>query len=154
MILRANLKIFADYNQFYIWDPVASDQNAPEDWTDEDVEVKAKANQYVFVMCPERNTEVPVTIEIHESDPGFSISAWDHIVESSIDIPNGVIEVHECTGGSCIEGYVEAGTYKIRALYRGLDTLSEDQLDGDDYYKVCLWKGERIQTRVIKSHNA
>lgn len=125
MIHRINLRVYADYYQFYIWDPEASNQIAPEDWTDEDVKNRAKFTDHVFVLSPVRNAEVPFTIEIHESEPSFDIDEWDHIVEACLKIPSGRLEVHECTGGSHAEISLLPGTYRIRAHYKALDSISE-----------------------------
>lgn len=147
-----SLKVFADYNQFYIWDREASDQMAPEDWTDEDVEARAKATPHVFVLSPVRNVEVPFVLEIHDSEPQFMSAEWDHIVEASIEIPSGQLEVHECTGGSLCEFRIDPGTYRVRALYKNLDSLSDDGLEGNDSYKATLWKAGKQEFRVLKAH--
>jgi len=149
---RVHLQIFADYHQFYIWDPVASEQHAPEDWSDDDVEARAKVTDHVFVLCPARNTTVPLTLEIHDGEPDFQMAEWDHIVEASIEIPSGRIEVHECTGGSHADLSVEPGTYRVRAHYKSLDSITEDQLDGKDSYMVALWAGDNTPFRVVKPH--
>lgn len=152
MIHRIKLKIFADYNQFYIWDPKASGKVAPEDWTDQDVKNRAKVTDHVFVLSPARNAVVPFTLEIHTSEPKFSKSEWDHIVEASIKIPSGRLEVHECTGGSHAEISLEPGTYGIRAHYQALDSISEDGLEGKDFYFAALWKDRIRPFRLIKQH--
>ena len=95
---------------------------------------------------------MPFTLEIHDGDPGFQMAEWDHIVEASIRIPSGRVEVHECTGGSHANLSVEFGTYRIRAHYKSLDSIAEDQLDGKDSYMVSLWLGDETPFRVVKSH--
>ena len=150
---RVHLEVSADYHQFYVWDPVASEQKAPEDWSDEDVQVRAKVTDHVFVLCPARNTTVPFTLEIHESEPEFQAAEWDHIVHASIKVPSGRVEVHECTGGSHAELSVAPGIFRLRALYKALDSITEDQLGGRDSYVIALWPGEYTPLRVLKSHS-
>ena len=153
MIHRLNFSIFADYNQFYVWDPKASEQLAPVDWTDDDVRVRAKVADHVFVVAPIRNMTVPFTLEVHETEPRFHVAEWDHIVEASIEVPSGRIEVHECTGGSHGEVSVAPGTYGVRALYKGLGTISGDGLEGDDFYLVTIWPDHTKVLRVVKEYN-
>ena len=43
---------------------------APEDYTDEDVRRRIKTGIDVVVIQPERNTTVPVEVEVHDADPG------------------------------------------------------------------------------------
>jgi hypothetical protein len=34
---------------------------------------------------------------------------------------------------------LQPGTYRVRAYFGGLDTVSADGLEGDDHYRVVLW---------------
>lgn len=151
MIHRLHLKIFADYYQFYVWDPIASGQTAPDDWNEQDVKNRAKVTEHVFVVSPIRNLEVPFSLEIYQADPKFHLNEWDHVVEASVNISSGRIEVHECTGGSHAELSIEPGIYGVRALYKGLSTITEDGLDGKDSYKLTMWKDGIQDFRIVKS---
>ena len=44
---------------------------------------------------------------------------------------------------------VPPGTLRAMVIFTGLDTLSEDGLDGDDHYVVHLWPGESIGVTVL-----
>jgi hypothetical protein len=48
---------------------------------------------------------------------------------------------------------VAPGIYGVRALYKGLHTLSDDGLDGDDSYLVTLWPDANRDLRVLKQYN-
>ena len=63
-------ELFADYHQFYLWDP-GMNPNAPEDYTDEDVQRRIKTGPHVFVIQPERNMTVAVDVEIHDTEPAY-----------------------------------------------------------------------------------
>ncbi|GGH83100.1 hypothetical protein GCM10011379_57980 [Filimonas zeae] len=50
---------------------------------------------------------------------------------------------------------LENGIYRARIYYVNLDTLSEDELDGDDFYEIHLWKTDKKQElSIIKSRQA
>jgi hypothetical protein len=144
-----DLQVFADYHQFYVWD-AGVEPMAPEDYTDEDLTRMVKVAPNVVVIQPVRNMTVPVRVELHETDPGCDVSAWDHVVECSLELPTGQLQVHECTGGAKLDMQVAAGAYRVRALFVGLDSLSPTGLEGDDHYVVVLWPGEAQRLRVIK----
>ena len=144
-----DIKVFADYHQIYLWDAGVNAQ-APEEYTNEDVEREVKVAPHVVVIQPVRNTTVPVRVEVHESDPGWSQDEWEHAVECSLDIPTGHLQVHECTGSAKLDVEVPPGVYSVRALFAGLDTLSSSGLEGDDRYVVVLWPGEAHALRVLK----
>jgi len=42
------------------------------------------------------------------------------------------------------------GVYRVRVSYGGLDTVSEDGLDGNDRYRVQVWPGSASDVRIAK----
>ena len=146
---HAELKLFADYFQFYVLDEQASPA-IPEDWTDEDVVCRVKVAPHLIIVCPVRNMTVPVVVEVHEAEPALSLVGWDHVVACSIDLPSGRIVVDECTGPVAARLHVEPGHYQARVLFGGLGTLRENDLEGDDRYKVVLWQGEPRDLQGVK----
>ena len=85
---RHLLSVFADYNQFYIWDAGAN-PTAPVDYTDDDVRRMVKVGPSVVVVQPVRNMRVPVEFEVYEQDPGFVRAEWDHVAECGLSLPTG-----------------------------------------------------------------
>ena len=144
-----SLELFADYHQFYIWDAGLNPQ-APVDYSDDDVVRRVKVAPNVVVIQPVRNMTVPVEIEVCASDPGFDEAPWDHIGECSLDLPTGRLQVHECTGGPVLDLTVASGSYRLRALFAGLSTRSDNGLEGQDHYRVVLWPGTHIGLRIVK----
>jgi len=146
---EAEVDVFADYHQFYVWDG-GMNPLAPEDWSDEDVMNRAKVAEHVFVVCPVRNTAVPVRISLHKVEPALNLKDYDHVVQGSVALPTGQLQVHECTGGEVLAWNVEPGMYRVLALFSGLDTLSPNGLDGQDAYHVVLWPGSAVPLQVLK----
>jgi hypothetical protein len=144
-----DIKVFADYFQFYVWD-AGADPQPPEEYTDDDIRQMVKTAEHVVVIQPARNTTVPVRVEVHEAEPEVSLHAWDHVAECSVSLPTGWVQVHECTGGSRLDVQVVPGVYRVRALFAGLSSLTEDAQDGDDRYCVQLWPGTARPLRVVK----
>jgi hypothetical protein len=143
------LQVFADYHQFYLWDP-AKRPEAPTDYTEEDVKRRIKADPYVVVIQPERNMTVPVEIEIHDTEPPFEAHEWDHIAEASLHLESGQLQVHQCTLGPVADLTAEPGWYRVRSFHAGLGTLSADGLDGNDRYRVVLWPAPPSDVRVMR----
>ncbi len=150
-IAKRQYEIFADYFQFYLRDHGEA-PDAPTDYVPADNQVRIKVAPHIIVVLPERNMTVPVDIEVLETEPPLDPEAWDHIVEASIDVPSGRIEIHECTGGSIDILPVGMGTFRTRVCFSGLDTLSDDGLDGDDRYSVALWPAPFAPLSLIKPY--
>lgn len=149
-IHSCKLRLFADYRQFYVWDPIASNREAPEEWDEEDVRRRIKVAAHVVVVCPERDMEVPVTVRLYSKDPGFLISAWDHIAEAPLVVDSGEIEIHECTGTNLAKFTVKPDTYRVRALHAALSSISPDGLEGDDSYTIDIFPCEMGPLIVTK----
>jgi hypothetical protein len=50
-MIRHKLQVFADYHQFYLWDP-GTNPLAPTDYTDQDVRNMVKVSPGVVVIQP------------------------------------------------------------------------------------------------------
>lgn len=146
-------EIFADYFQFYLWDEGVRPA-PPIDYSDEDVADRIKAAPHVVVIQPVRNMDIPVQLDIAETAPPLELEKFDHVAEASIDLPSGRLEIHECTGGSIDIIAVAPGTYRVRACFSGLETLSEDGLEGGDQYQLTLWPAPVTPVEVLKQYEA
>jgi hypothetical protein len=146
-----SLQIFADYFQFYVCDG-GINPDAPTDWDNTDVERRLKVVSHMIVVCPVRNMMVPVEIQVHNAEPQYDANQWDHIVECSLALPTGNLQIQGCTSNSAECLRVSPGTYQVRVLYGALDTLRDNDLDGNDHYLVVLWPGVPTEIKVIKRY--
>ena len=144
--------IFADYHQFYLMD-AEEEPFAPEDWTDEDVQRRIKAEKFIVIIQPERNMTVPVDLEILDSEPEKDFGNWQHVAEASLDLPSGKLRIEECPTVNIIDEIVlMPNSYRIRAYYGDLDKLSFDGLEGDDHYKIMIWQAPFQGIKVLKQY--
>jgi hypothetical protein len=143
------LEVFADYHQFYLWDSTITSQ-APETYTEDDVRRRIKTGPNVVVVQTERNLNVPVTIEIHDSEPTLDTDAWDHIAEASLHLPSGNLQIHECTDGPVADFKLTPGWYRVRSMHGGFETLGPFVTDGNDFYRVALWPANAADVSVLK----
>lgn len=148
-IMKYTYSIFADYHQFYLWDRDTS-PGAPTDYTDADIERRIKTAPNVVVVQPERNMDVPVTLEVFAMEPETDFDEWDHVAEASLELPSGHLEIRECTGGSIGRIDLSPGTYRVRAYFGALSELSEDGLEGKDHYRLVLWPEVFSPVEVLK----
>jgi hypothetical protein len=150
VVRHQSVEVFADYNQFYVQDGGVNPP-APEHWTDEDIANRSKVAESVVVVCPLRNMTVPVEVALNDSEPSPGLVAPDHVVECSLSLPTGHLQLHECTGGPILNWEIASGTYRVRLSYFGLSTITANGLDGRDFYKVELWPGQFQELSVTRS---
>lgn len=144
-------ELFADYFQFYLQDEKA-DGNLGDSWGEEAVARLLAIAPGTIGIGTVRNMDVPVILEIHDAEPESDFDLWDQVTECSLDVPSGRIVIAGCMDyfpdAARIE--VEPAMYRARVSYGSLDALSEDGLDGDDKYRVQLWKGSPTEPLILK----
>jgi hypothetical protein len=145
-------KLFADYFQFYLQDEQAAG-DLSDSWSPDAVKNLLALAPGTIGVGTVRNMTVPVTVEIRETEPSRDdFNSWDHINECSIDVLSGWLVIAGCTDyfPDASRLSVEPGCYRARIYYGELDSLSEDQLEGNDHYKITLWQAENAEPRVMK----
>lgn len=149
--VRSQLTLFADYHQFYLRDEFA-DGDLSEAWTDAAVCRMMAVSEGVVGFGTVRNMEVPVTVELLSSEPTVDLQRCDHIVEGSLTILRGPLVVAGCTDylPDAARFELKPGAYRVRLSASGLDTLSDDGLEGQDRYLVQLWLAPAIAPSVLK----
>lgn len=144
-------QIFADYYQFYLQDePVQG--NLGDSWTEEAVERLLAIAPGTVGIGTVRNMDVPVVVEIADERPDDDVADWDQVNECSLDVASGRIVIAGCTDyfPDAARILVPPGSYRVRAYYRGLESLSDDGLEGDDHYRLVLWPAPPGPVDVIK----
>ena len=149
------LEIFADYFQFYLQDETA-DGDLSNAWDAPAVERMLAVSSGAVGLGTVRTMDVPVTLEFLDFEPLSELADFDHVVEGSLTIETGPLVIAGCTDyfPDAARFPVEPGTYRVRLSCSGLDSLSEDGLEGKDRYLVQLWLAPPIDPRVLKQHAA
>ena len=145
-------EIFADYHQFYLKDDDLSFGDLSEAWTQEATDRLLAVAPHVIGVGTVRNTTVPVSVVVHESQPKDSPDEWDHITTASLRIDTGRIVVAGCTDYYPDAARIEVapGVYEVVICYSKLGSLSENGLDGEDSYHVHLFPGREIEPVILK----
>lgn len=145
------LEIFADYFQFYLQDETAQG-DLSNAWDAPAVEHMLAISPGIVGLGTVRNMDVPVTLELLDSEPVGDLGKFDHVVEGSLAVKTGPLVVAGCTDyfPDAARFDVEPGTYRIRLSCSGLNSLSEDGLEGRDHYLVQLWRAPPIDPKALK----
>lgn len=144
--------LLADYFQIYLRDEDHPD--LPEDYTDEAIARRLIAGPHGLILHTARNMPVPVRVEWHNERPSVDLDAYQHVVEACFDCPSGRLVLAGLTDydPTASRLSVKVGPLCVRAALSGLDTLSEDGLEGNDQYVMQLWPGAGPRdVRVLKA---
>jgi hypothetical protein len=151
MTRRFEYKLFADYFQFYL-----QDESAPGDlsasWTQEAVDRLLAVALGTIGVGTVRNMTVPVIVEVGDTEPDEDVTKWDQVNECDFEVQSGRVVVAGCTDYFPEAARIDLapGSYRARVYYGGLDALSDDGLDGQDHYKIVLWRSVPGPLKILK----
>jgi hypothetical protein len=150
-MLRREFELFADYFQFYLQDDDIRLGDLSDAWTEEAVNRMLAVAPGVVGIGTARNMTVSVALEVLVAEPAADFDTWEHVVEGGLQVSSGRLVVAGCTDyfPDAARIPAPAGTYRVRVSFRGLTTLSEDGLDGDDRYRVQLWPASPLHLPII-----
>lgn len=153
-LLEIKLELFTDYFQFYIQDEQAPG-DLSDDWTGEAVAMLLATSTGSIRVGTIRNMNAPVSIKLFESPPLLAErDDIGQVNECDLEITSGKAVIAGCTDYFPDAKQVELsnGIYRARIYYSNLDKISENGLDGEDYYEVQLWLTNKKQAiSVLKS---
>jgi hypothetical protein len=144
--------IFADYFQIYLRDEAHPD--LPDDYSEEAMAQRLMVGPHAIVMHAARNMDVPVHVEWAEQRPAADLDGYQHVVEAGFLCPTGRLLLAGMTDAeeTAPRLMVNPGALGVRLSATGLDTLSEDGLDGLDRYLLQLWPAPEVEAlRVLKA---
>lgn len=149
--LRQEFDLFADYFQFYVCDRHFRTDTATI-WGDATSGLMLATGSDLIAVGTARNMEVPVLLEILETEPVPDLDAWDQVVDCGLTIASGALILLGCSdspeNAPIIQ--IEPGRYRARVSYGGLGLLSDDGLNGEDSYRVQLWMDPVSAVAVLK----
>ncbi|GHO57783.1 hypothetical protein [Ktedonobacter robiniae] len=145
------LNVLAEYHQFYLQDE-QTETDTPDDWGEQLATQMIAVDPGIIGIATARNMRVPLRVDLFDVRPNGDIDLWDHVTEASLDVPSGQIVI----AGSmdyipdAKRLSVAPGSYRVRVYYGGLDTLSEDGLEGEDQYYVVIWPEKNSAPEILK----
>ena len=146
------LEIFADYNQIYLHDE-SVEADFADKWDDDALKNMAVVIDGAIGFATARNMTVPLEIFFCESEQPLDLDAWEHAVSCGVELGSGSLVVRGPSDylADAKRINVKRGYYAAHLLFKGLNTLSEDDLEGDDYYRVVLWPSATTkQLKLLK----
>ena len=107
-----------------------------------------------IALSTARNMDVPVEIVVSDEKPDIDKKSWEHIVSCGITLASDLLVVRGPSDylPDATRVKLKPGNYAAYVLFKGLTTLSEDGLEGDDYYKIILWPSDdAVDVAVLKN---
>lgn len=154
-----DLEVMADYHQIHLEDERSEVADVFPDWGRQLVTRRVASNlaePTLVGVGTARSAKVPVSVDITPAALTDDLDGWDHVVEASIHLPSGVLVIRgTCAPKSTATRVrIEPGAYRLRWHIGGLNTISEDELEGRDFYRLVLWRDELREPEVLRQQTS
>jgi hypothetical protein len=148
-----DLAFLTEYYQFYILDSESEgNTDAPDFWCDIAGERRLAVGNGIFGVTIATYGDVDGELRILDKKPKEDSKA-DHIIEASLKLASGKLEVRNCTGYELqLEVNLSKSDYRIRiSSYRLASAKTET--DNKDNYVVEIWKSDFQEPQLIKKYS-
>lgn len=148
---KIEFAFFTEYYQFYILDAETTAQTDSDDFWNEEAEYYRLAiEEGLLGVTTATYGEISGDFRFLDEEPALDDSA-DHIVEASLNLASGKLEVKNCTSFETKFTFdLDKGEYRVRVSSFNLDTAN-DELQQDKYV-VDIWKSAFSAPKLIKEY--
>ena len=149
------LDFFTQYCQFYLVNIAeVSEMDDQEFWSDKALEERLAVEKNTLGVTVENDFSiVRGDLEVLEAPNEDIDPNADHIVEGSLVITSGAMEVQDCPNSATILAVpLDNGAYRVRIYSYNLnDPYNEiDDLNPNDHYRIEIWKEAPSDRKVLK----
>ncbi|MFI5613953.1 hypothetical protein [Amycolatopsis sp. NPDC051903] len=151
------LKLFADYHQIHVFDE-GSVADLGEVWTEEAMANQLAVTGDAVAVGTVVNVFVRVAVEVLHEAPADDSTAFDHVVEGSLEVRSGRLVVMGCTDFEldAARFAVPAGSLRVRVAKSNLGVASRWGIDSDEdpatmeQVRVQVWPATAAPLIVLK----
>jgi len=133
--------VFADYFQVNLDDFSHYDGGENIEYTEDDFNERVVSSNCRITIFTQRNMDCEVKVYILDEEPVLNAEMYDLIKTTWISVPSGKLVLGGCTDNIESSNIISlpAGEYDAVVTFSNLDTVSDDELDGNDYYEFFLY---------------
>ena len=156
--MKYNFNFYTSYHQFYISDYDSAKKTDSKDfWNEQTYKSRLATEKGIVGILTKSYGHIVGELEILEKERVIlDTDLYDHIVESGIEVKSGILQILDCPNSN-VEGEIKIvpGVYKIRVYSTNLKILEgEDEDEGNDFYKIEIWKEGNPNNKIIKSYES
>ncbi|GAB3935358.1 hypothetical protein [Mucilaginibacter myungsuensis] len=144
------------YSQFYIGDKGCKGNTGGSDfWNDKAHHERLASDIDILGVGIESYGRVNAEFKILDKSANIKdIERYDHVVEGSLTIRSGVLEVTDCPNNRVqLQVKLNPGDYRVRVYSIDLSKADRDLYTGKDSYKVEIWPAKIADRKVLKQYH-
>jgi len=155
--LKMKHQFETSYNQFYIINPFKDHGDKSDLWSDENYNNRIAVLDGFIALRTASYGNIDLEVLVLENEnTSFDINKYDHIVEASIKVENGKLEIVDCPDSdTIIEIRLNDTNYRVRLYSKDIIDVDVDvdvdEDEGGDSYKIEIWPADFADLKIIKS---
>lgn len=140
------------YNQFYISTYNGNKALADLDWSEESYEDRMGSYENMIVVYPESYGHIKGELFFLDTpNEDINFDNYDHIVESTLNIESGYLQVLGCPSSSVEMSFVvRPGLHSVRVYFSNMQGYDSDEEEHDDWCRIEIWPAFETGQRVLK----
>lgn len=145
-----------EYYQFYILDSKTKAKTDADDFWCPDADKRRLAiGEGLLGVTTTTYGDVIGGLRLLLKKPENLLIDAKHIIEASIKIPSGVLQIKNCTAYETkLELPVEKGTYRIRITTQSCVHVTDKVEENEDHYIIEMWKSNFAKPQILKAYNS
>lgn len=151
--MKHNLDFYTSYNQFYLCDSKSPQNiNAKDFWNDQAYSDRiAMGNGIIAVRTQSYGHIIGELQFLNKESEVDNYDLYDHVVDAGIEIKSNTLQILDCPNGT-VEKEIKIipGLYKIRIYSKNIEGVDGDENEGNDSYKIEIWKSTNLDKKVLK----
>lgn len=148
------IAMFAEHYQFYVCDSSADPGELSVFWPQEARDRMLLVHDTILGIATVRNIEVPVQLDLLSGKPGKEhLDDYDQVIECKLSLPSAAVCISAATEDFSETRKIDldAGEYGVRVYWGGLDEVDAEGFEGEDYYRIALWKTDKPpELKILK----
>jgi hypothetical protein len=145
-------RLSTDYFQFYLLDEGIKPP-VPTDYESQDtLAQRLLVEPHIIAVMTFQSGPITVGVEVVDGEPAATLSAWDHVVDASLELPTGRLAVDTCMCGVAKRFRVGKGWYRVRVCTGGIGGW-ESVAEGEEIperFRITLWPADAAGVQVLK----
>lgn len=141
------------HHQFYIVDKGAEDFETKPFWTDSADKSRLAVVDGTIGVLTGSYGHIKADLIISDTKNDISFDSYDHVVEGSLKIKSGVLQILDCPVSEVIfETALRPGLYRIRVYSSNLASTYGEEEDMQDFYSIEIWPDTSTGRKVLKQY--
>lgn len=153
--MKHKLNFITSYQQFYLADKSHQGTTGSDSfWTDESHNDRLAIEKGILGIGTESYGSIKGELAVlDKANDNVDYNLYDHIVEGGLEVKSGVLQVLDCPNNSLeSEVKVTPGNYRVRIYSSNLSSVMDEDEDGNDYYKIEIWRDDNMERKVLKRY--